>query len=120
MSQFEGFGYHAGIPQNARAAWGCRAIVDQTGYVDVPPDRTGHYGERVERQSLYLQLSERAGNAWLARATELLSDGEMLTRTAGEHELFNDGAVTIVGNTKSSGGYLYVCAYWNADKEATT
>jgi len=35
----------------------------------------------------------------------------MNTRVAGEHELFCDGTVRVVGNTQASAGYLYVCAY---------
>lgn len=106
------FGYNAGLPADnaAEAAWGCRAIVTQQGDVDVVPDRTSVIGDGPALDRLVITLNE-AGWGWRERASALLSSGEMHTRRAGEHVLFNNGVVVIKGNTNASAGYLYVCAY---------
>jgi hypothetical protein len=104
------FGYNAGLPAGTTTAWGCRAIIHQnTGSVDVPPDRQSAVGPRVD--ALFDHLNHHVQSAWQDRVGELLRSGEMNTRHAEEFVLYSDGLVIIKGNTNASAGYLYVCAY---------
>ncbi|TDQ01269.1 hypothetical protein [Labedaea rhizosphaerae] len=103
------WGYQAGVPAGTTTAWGCRAIVDASGHLDVPPDRQSAVGPRTD--ALLDHLHHHVRGAWRERAAELLRNGVMNTRTATELVLYQDGVVMIKGNTKGSGGYLYVCAY---------
>lgn len=105
------FGYSAGLPEGTTTAWGCRAIVTQTGSVDVVWDRTDAFGEDAERLALLDYLRDTVGTAPFDRAGELLRSYEMSTREAAEFTLYEDDEVTIKGNTNGSGGYLYICAY---------
>jgi hypothetical protein len=103
------FGYNRGLPPGTATAWGCRAIIDQGGLVDVPPDRQSAAGPRVD--TLLDHLNQHVRGAWRERAAELLRNGVMSTRTAAEFVLYQDSKVMIKGDTNASAGYLYVCAY---------
>lgn len=110
------FGYNQGLPvPPATAAWGCRAIVDQGGNVDVVWDRTSTYGPDEAFNALAARLDAGAGSQWRQRASELLTSGEMSTREDREHVLVNDHGIVVKGNTYGSAGYLYVCAYLAED-----
>jgi hypothetical protein len=103
------YGYHRGLPPGTETAWGCRTIVDQSGRLDVPPDRQGATGPHVD--ALLDHLNHHVRGAWHERAAELLRNGVMYTRRAGEFTLYRDSTVVIKGNTNASAGYLYVCSY---------
>jgi hypothetical protein len=109
------FGYNRGLPPGTATAWGCRAIIDQGGLVDVPPDRQSAAGPRVD--ALLDHLNHHIRGAWRERAAELLRNGVMSTRTAAEFVLYQDGKVMIKGDTNASAGYLYVCAYLLAEED---
>lgn len=102
-------GYNRGLPAGTDTAWGCRAVVDQDGLVDVPPDRTDLVGPH--RGQLADHLGGHVGAVWRDRASELLRTGVMHPRRAGEFVLYKDRTVVIKGNTLASDGHLYVCAY---------
>jgi hypothetical protein len=110
------FGYNRGLPHGATTAWGCRAIVDPNGHLDVPPDRQAATGPRVNQLLEHLNAIVRG--AWRDRAHELIVRGVMHPRHDGEFVLFQNNTVVIKGNTQRSGGYLYVCAYFR-DEETT-
>lgn len=103
------FGYNAGLPAGTATAWGCRAIIDPDGHVDVPHDRQEAVGPRTD--ALLDHLNYHVRGAWRDRATELLRNGVMTLANPAEFVLYEDGLVMIKGNTKGSHGYLYVCAY---------
>lgn len=105
------FGYKKGVPEDAKAAWGCRAIVTQDGMVDVVPDRVHLAGDDPDAQELLSYLMAKVEHRWIERAAKLLYTGVIHTRVAGEHVLFEDDQVVVKGNTNASAGYLYVCAY---------
>jgi hypothetical protein len=103
------FGYNGGLPQGTSTAWGCRAIVDVEGRVDVPPDRQHGVGPRIDVLLDYLNNHVRG--VWRERAAELLRAGVLNPRGPSAVVLYHDDRIMIKGNTQSSGGYLYVCAY---------
>jgi hypothetical protein len=105
------FGYKAGIPDDAVAAWGARWIVTQDGYIDFVPDRQDADGPDAERRQLLDLLNAGAGKAAQDRLRELLQNGEVHTRREAEVELYADDRVRVVGNTNASAGYFYVAAY---------
>lgn len=110
------FGYNRGLPPGTATAWGCRAIIDQDGLVDVSPDRQSAAGPRVD--ALLDHLNHHVRGAWRERAAELLRNGVMSTRTAAEFVLYQDFKVMIKGDTNASAGYLYVCAYLLTEEDA--
>lgn len=69
------FGYNRGLPDGTDTAWGCRAIVAQDGFVDVPPRRTDLAGPRADE--LLFHLQHHVGHAWRERASELLRAGDI-------------------------------------------
>lgn len=103
------WGYQAGVPVNVSTAWGCRAIVDTDGYIDVPEDRQDAIGPHVD--ALLDHLNNHVRGAWRRRASELLNGEGMRTNAGAELTLHDDGLVMIKGKTIAKGGYLYVCAY---------
>lgn len=109
-----GFGYNAGLPDDAQAAWGARIIVTQDGAVDILWDRTDcvpEDNERVRTDFLEL-LSGRYPNTQLRTdIADRLRSGEIKTREAAEVELYDDAEVRVVGNSNASAGYFYVTAY---------
>ena len=111
------FGYNAGLPEGVKAAWGCRMIASQDGYLDYLGDRAGGFGGG---EALYKWLNGGAMTAARERATALLKGYEMRTREAGEFVLYEDGEGRIVGNTNASAGYLYLAAWLYADEPLRT
>jgi hypothetical protein len=103
------WGYRAGVPANVSTAWGCRAIVDTDGHIDVPEDRQEAIGPHVD--ALLDYLNNHVRGAWRRRASELLRGDGMRTNSGAELILHHDGLVMIKGKTIANGGYLYVCAY---------
>lgn len=104
------FGLDQAIPPTARTAWGARLIVDQTGYVDFVPDRQSSAGE--DRQAFLVLLAAQFPTDALHRAiSELLSSGQMSTRTAKDFTLYQSDDLQVVANTNGSAGYCYVAAW---------
>lgn len=108
------WGYHAGLPAEAGTAWGCRAIIDRHGWVDVLWDRSDIIGEHSDR--LAALLAERYGLQWRAEVTLMLRDGRLSTREDREVILVDD-EVIVKANPMRSAGYLYVVAYLRQDAE---
>jgi hypothetical protein len=107
-----GFGYDDGLPDNPfTAAWGCRAIVHQSGSVDVLPDRQSACGDDEAIDALITNLNDGLNGKWKDVVSQLLRNQEMLTSHGEDFTLLDEGGVVVVANTKGSYGYLYVCAY---------
>ncbi|UUV32141.1 hypothetical protein NQK81_01450 [Amycolatopsis roodepoortensis] len=108
------YGYDAGLPDErrlVRAAWGARAVITETGGIDLLPDRQTAFGPKRDVDELLANLNLDINTRWTDRATSLLSTGEMSSKRAGEFILVADRDITVKANTKASNGYLYVCAY---------
>lgn len=107
MSKLElSFGYGAGVPDGALAAWGARAIVGG-GYLDVPPDRISFSGEAVPKAKLIEKLKV-VGPIKLAEAKirEVKADEPV--------SLYEDEEFAVVG--RMAGGYFYLAAYIKPEK----
>lgn len=102
------FGYTRGVPTHVGTAWGCRAIVEQSGMLDVLWDRIALAGP--DQVQLAEHLNQHLDTA-CARASELLRTQVMRTDRDQEFVLYEDPSVVIKGNTQRSHGYLYLCAY---------
>ncbi|HET6285698.1 MAG TPA: hypothetical protein VFG15_02970 [Amycolatopsis sp.] len=116
------YGYDAGLPEErhlVRAAWGARAIITETGGIDLLPDRQTAFGPTRDVDELLANLNLDINARWIDRATSLLSTGEMSRKRAGEFILVADRDITVKGNTKASEGYLYVCAYSTPHAESS-
>lgn len=109
-----GFGYNAGLPEGVKAAWGCRLIVDMTGYTDYLANRTGRFGEDADLDALFAWIDSGAMESARLEASRLLRASVMHTRREGHFVLFEDETGVIVGNTNASAGYLYVAAWLKA------
>lgn len=106
-----GFGYSEGLPIDPfAAAWGCRAIVKQSGYIDIVPDRKGWLGDEDALTVLFAKLDGGLTETWRAKASALLHDYRMVTSESQEFTLLYQDGVVVTANTKGSYGYLYVCA----------
>lgn len=110
------FGYKRGVPPSVDTAWGCRALVEQSGMVDVLWDRVDLVGP--DQTQLIEHLNHHVGSAWCERASELLRNRIMRTDRDQEFVLYEDSTVVIKGNTQRSHGYLYACAYLRPRCEA--
>lgn len=105
------FGYNQGIPDNAKAAWGCRAIWHGTGWPDVVWDRQDADGDPDAKARLLDHLNMAVKDKW-REAVEC--DHSVLGLDPArdwEAKVYEDDTVTILANTYRSYGYLYVVAF---------
>jgi hypothetical protein len=107
------YGYNAGIPDDAKAAWGARLIVNQDGMVDLLPDRQGFAegSDPTVKQWLTEHLNGKVGRRPLGALADMLRSGEVDTRSDAEHIVFDDGTVRLVGSAQDSAGYFYIVAF---------
>jgi hypothetical protein len=105
-------------PDGVETAWGARWIIDPHGRVDEVWDRTDAVGPDDRRRELLDYLHARVGHAPHQRATQLLERGELSWSQDATVTLYDDEAVTVVGNPRRSFGYLYVGAWFKADQFA--
>ena len=106
------FGYNAGLPDSAIAAWGARFIVTQDGYVDFVWDRTDAVGDSSDREALFDLLECRYSLDRLrADLSEGLKTRRIGTREAAEIVFYDDDDLRVVGNSNASAGYFYVTGY---------
>lgn len=107
-----GFGYNAGLPDDAIAAWGARLIITQDGGVDMLWDRTDAVGPDTERGVFLALLGSRYPQEQLrSDIKDRLRSGEIQTREAAEIVLHDDAEIRVLGNSNASAGYFYVTAY---------
>lgn len=110
------FGFSEGVPEHVERAWGARLIVTQDGYVDFVHDRQSFSGNGAEDE--LLPLLREHFSAVVGAASAMLSTGEIKTRIGGEVILYASDDFIVKGDTKGSGGYLYVCAFVPTGDEA--
>jgi hypothetical protein len=124
------YGLNYVVPENAIAAWGCRLIVTQQGYVDFVPDRQGSDGGEHSQELLNvlndaLPLSELKDTVSLLLRGVRFREGngfervQMMTREAEDFILYLDDRLVVHANTNASAGYCYVTA-WLYPKEGDT
>ncbi len=103
-------------PDGVETAWGARWIIDPHGSVDEVWDRTDAVGPDDRRRELLDYLHARVGHAPHQHASRLLERGELSWSQDAPVTLYDDEAVTVVGNPRRSFGYLYVGAWFKADQ----
>lgn len=112
------FGYNAGVPDTAKAAWGARLIVTQDGTADLVHDRTDCVGPADARKKLLDYLSESVGNLPFDNLRDMLRSGEVDTRSNEQHTLFSNDVLRVIGSPQGSAGYFYVAAFFDpAERE---
>jgi hypothetical protein len=102
------FGYGAGVPDNAQAAWGARAIAGRSNFLDVPPDRYSFAGEDGPKAKLIEKL--KAINPIKVAEDKL----PLLSPSDEPVELYEDSEFAVVG--RLFGGYFYLAAYLKAEE----
>lgn len=126
------FGYNAGLPLDAKFAWGARAILER-GSFSLLPDRQSWYPSSAsvpswpsstsvqgEDINLYQEnelgrLRLRLDGGLIAQARDevsrLLRAHAMRSDERQEFWLAEDDLVIMLGNTNASRGYLYLVAF---------
>lgn len=110
-----GWGYRIhGLPATARAAFGARMIVRQSGSADFVPDRQTLVG-RTEQDRLTFADTLDAGllRAIRGRIEVLLSEWTMRTDRGEPFVLWQDDetGITAVADTNGSYGYCYLAVF---------
>lgn len=106
------WGLDEAVPTEARAAWGARLIVTQDGTVDFLPDRTSLAGPLQDRHDLLARMEpEFSAERLMSRIGELLGEGILNTRAAGQCTVYDSATLAVVADTKASAGYCYVAAW---------
>jgi hypothetical protein len=111
------FGYNRGIPDHAKAAWGCRAIWDGSGLPDVVYDRQDADGDQATKQALLTHLNDKVKVRWAERVRDEASMLGLSPWQAQEATVYEDEWIVVKANSNASHGYLYVVAYF---KEGVT
>jgi hypothetical protein len=99
------------VPDDARAAWGCRAIATSSGAHDMVWDRTDCVGSDEARAELLAMLNDGRPMSW--------EDLSMMSRRYDDDEVgmaYTDYEVSV--RTRSAGGYCYV-TIWLHDDDPT-
>lgn len=121
------------VPENARAAWGCRAIAkvrmerkekrvkgrrvveyNRFASIDVPYDRKDFVGSDKDRPVLRRWLEENMEGIW-DDAKRLMAEGKIQGDRSETVTLFEDDSVKAVCSTNASHGYLYVAVWLKGD-----
>jgi hypothetical protein len=108
MSTQEKLGWGAAhlVPEGAKAAWGARLIVTQTGDVDIVHDRQHAVGTEVDTLLDHLNKVP-----WRKSLSDMLKRYEVSTREGGEVTVYEDDKIAVRGNSNGSYGYFYVAAW---------
>ena len=111
------WGLAEAVPEDAVAAWGARAIVNQDGYVDLVPDRIDRKGtlaifDRLNAEYPLVELRDAL--------RDLLASGLMNTRVHSEPwVLYQSDTLTVVADTRGSAGYCYLAAWTTVPPDVT-
>ncbi len=112
-----GFGLWSECPDDARAAWGARAIL-RDGCVDLLHDRQGSAGDDEDRR-VFCKRVDAVLPVVLAKVKELCSAWHgMRHDEQNVFVLYEDDGVVVKGDTRASYGYLYIVAYAKAGDAA--
>ena len=104
------FGYWKACPENVKAAWGARAILNGSRF-DLVWDRQTNKGERDQVEFLHSKLNGGGLEATRETLKILVQDGSLRSDEAEEFVFYDSDKLKIVGNTNGSCGYLYLLAY---------
>lgn len=112
------YGANQYVIPGLRAAWGCRLIVRQDGYVDFVPDRQAGAvldSDNPEHKALLdatMQwVRDGAADGAFKTISECLRKGVMDTRKRAGVWVFEDPRGIMLANTNASAGYCYVVGW---------
>lgn len=106
------FGYSSAVPEDAKASWGARLIIDRNSYKrggDMLPDRQGRFGESEDFALLANRLDEV--KPWREPLANLIAAGEVRADKSNEVLLYEDDLIKVVGNSNASYGYFYIAGW---------
>lgn len=116
-----GWGLRHAVPEDARAAWGARAIVEERGFSLLPDRQEIWAADQEAKDALASALNgPNRGDGAISKAQEtagkLMDAGEIRNQSGGrdepgEHLLYENDEIKIVGNTNGSYGYLYLAGW---------
>lgn len=111
------FGLWEECPASADVAWGARAIALDNSF-DLLHDRQTWFGPLEERRRLSGALNQGALSGAQQKYLELRNARSPSLRNDEQHvfTLYDDGVVTIKGDTRGSCGYLYLIGFFNPAK----
>ena len=106
------FGYSSAVPEDAKASWGARLIIDRNSHKyggDLLPDRQGHYGLPED----FKKLSDALNRArpWKEPLAKLIAQGVVRSDKSNEVVLHDDDEIKVVGNSNASYGYFYIAGW---------
>ena len=110
------WGLRAIAPDDARAIWGARTILE-AGSFSIVSNRQDINGESADCKILADAL-----NTWILEkcrqtVSELLRTDQMRASQRNQFELYDGPSFRVVANTQGSCGYLYVTAWFKANDE---
>jgi hypothetical protein len=110
------------VPEHAPVAWGARSIISDTmPFFDLLPDRQHMVGSEALRAALGRAMNQLGSHdGYLARAQaaydKLRQEGAVRPSSQGLVKLVDDkGHLCIHADARSSYGYLYVAAWFDAE-----
>lgn len=105
-------------PEDARAIWGARTILE-AGAFSIVSDRQDIHGATAgDRKALADALNKRIIEECRQTVAKLLRSGKMRASEPSQFELYDDRYLRVVANTQASYGYLYITAWFKAHDES--
>ncbi len=105
------WGLKNAVPEDARAAWGARAIW-KSGEIDLLWDRQSVVALTDEDKKIFLgSMNGGVLASARERARELFREGALRGDVSGLETLYEGPLATVVANTNASYGYLYIAAW---------
>jgi hypothetical protein len=106
-----GWGAAALVPEGAKAAWGARMIITQSGDVDLVYDRQHAVGDDASIDALIAHLNGGVIKQFKDKLSGMLRRYEVSTTEGADVVLYEDDTVKVAGNSNGSHGYFYVAAW---------
>ena len=111
------WGLRAIAPEDARAIWGARTILEAGSFAIVSDRHHMHGATAGDRQALADALNKRILEECRQTVAALLRSGKMRASERNPFELYDGRYFRVVANTQASFGYLYVTAWFKAHDE---
>lgn len=104
-----GWGARDLVPEEAKAAWGARLIITQSGDVDIVHDRQDVVG--VSDDAKTNLLSQLNASSWRENLSNMLKSYQVSTREEAEVVVYENDWIAVKGNSNGSAGYFYIAAW---------
>lgn len=111
------WGLRAIAPDDARAVWGARTILEAGSFSIVNNRQDIHGITAGDCKDLAAALNTRILDDCRQVVSNLLRSSQMRGNEREQFELYDDTYFRVVANTQGSCGYLYVTAWFKAHDE---